>query len=165
MYTIASLTVVADALCSATPPCLDVELLRGDAESCGPLGPLSPQPLSPNILTICRAGQQRPSSAEGHDYETSREGTPGLWACRSLPDLRYSFGNMCWVRTSPAAGTSTAGSSCSGTALAAPGTADVSWVQQQPQEQPQEEPKQHRPSSVDDDDNTLDSTSPGPDHG
>lgn len=42
----------ADSLC-ATPPCLDLDLIRSSVTSKGPLGPFSPTPLSPSILTMC----------------------------------------------------------------------------------------------------------------
>lgn len=43
-----------DSLC-ATPASMPLDMLRDCVESRGPLGPLTPQPLSPSILTVCNA--------------------------------------------------------------------------------------------------------------
>mmetsp|Transcript_24270 Transcript_24270/g.53057 ORF Transcript_24270/g.53057 Transcript_24270/m.53057 type:complete len:308 (-) Transcript_24270:1150-2073(-) len=74
-----------DSLCG-TPPAISVEAVTREFDGKGPLGPLTPAPLSPSILTIC-------GGLEAFEFDrgsaTSASGC--LWSpdtsCR-LPDMR-----------------------------------------------------------------------------
>lgn len=75
----------ADSLC-ATPPLLSLDLTRMSNDFNGPLGPLTPHPLSPSILTVCGAldGLEPPHGAAAYGED------PGpLWDLSDpLPDMR-----------------------------------------------------------------------------
>lgn len=97
----------------STPPTLNIDLIHRTFDANQPLGPLSPSPLSPSILTLCSGLNEmdmRPPSSYAGDTERSfditgdvdveasgRSGTGGVRECglgragsfaAGLPDMR-----------------------------------------------------------------------------
>lgn len=60
-----------------TPPAIDIEFLAKDFDANLPLGPLSPSPLSPSLLTLCNGFGQLDKRGGGKEAPS-----------RALPDLR-----------------------------------------------------------------------------
>lgn len=75
-----------DSLC-ATPPSMALELLRDTVESRGPLGPLTPQPLSPSILTVCTSRELgfEPLNGESGDNWEGFSNLPDMTRCIMTP--------------------------------------------------------------------------------
>ena len=83
--------------CSGTPPSLSISTLNREFDADLPLGPLSPSPLSPSILTVCTNGLQAfdlrggGGSAENSGDLNAPRAAHDLWTNSSfsnLPDMR-----------------------------------------------------------------------------
>ena len=74
---------------SGTPPSINISALAREFDACMPLGPLSPAPLSPSILTLCSNGLQA-FGGGGGDGGAGGSHHTDLWmnSYSNLPDMR-----------------------------------------------------------------------------
>ena len=85
----------ADSLCG-TPPSISISALNREFDALLPLGPLSPSPLSPSILTVCTNGLRDFEFHEGGASpsegvaKSGEDGGPDIWVntYNNLPDMR-----------------------------------------------------------------------------